>query len=52
MNSRIIKSSVASAVSWVEESPEDLEARDQIQTGARGYVARTLGPWGNWETEK
>lgn len=28
----------------VEESPEDLEAKDQVQTGARDYRARAIGP--------
>lgn len=37
---------------WVEGGPEDLEAKDQVQTGARGYRARTTGPQANQETKK
>lgn len=36
----------------MEESPEDLEAKGQVQTGARGDTARMIGPQAVWETEK
>lgn len=36
---------------WVKGSTEDLEARDQVQTGARGHKARTVGPQADQETK-